>query len=66
MGILIAGAVLLLDVMSLLDIFSARKDTEKKALWIVVILVLPIAGPILYFLLCRRGPLAVAGRGIVR
>ena len=57
-GLVIAAAVLLLDVFSILDVFNGGKDLEKKALWIVLILFLPLAGPVLYFLLTRRGPLA--------
>ncbi len=55
---LIAAAVLVLDVLSILDVFRSGKDAEKKAIWIVLILLLPIAGPLLYFVLTRRGPLA--------
>ena len=63
-GLLIAAAVLILDVLSILDVFKSGKDAEKKAIWIVLILLLPLAGPLLYFLLTRRGPLA--GGGIPR
>ena len=65
-GLLLAAAVLVLDVLSILDVFNSGKDAEKKAIWIVLILLLPLAGPLLYFLLTRRGPLAGAGRGITR
>ena len=65
-GLLIAAAVLVLDVLSILDVFNSGKDSEKKAIWIVLILLLPLAGPLLYFLLTRRGPLAGGGRGIAR
>ena len=64
-GLLIAAAVLVLDVLSILDVFKSGKDAEKKAIWIVLILLLPLAGPLLYFLLARRGPLA-GGGGISR
>jgi hypothetical protein len=63
-GLLIAAAVLVLDVLSILDVFKSGKDAEKKAIWIVIILLLPLAGPLLYFVLTRRGPLA--GGGISR
>ena len=65
-GLLIAAAVLVLDVLSILDVFNSGKDSEKKAIWIVLILILPLAGPLLYYVLTRRGPLAGGGRGIVR
>jgi hypothetical protein len=54
-GLLFAAAVLVLDVLAILDVFSGGRDTEKKALWIVLIVLLPIAGPLLYYLLARRG-----------
>ena len=66
MGVLIAAAVLVLDVLSLIDVCKNGNDLEKKALWIVLILVLPVAGPILYYLLARRGPLAEAARELKR
>ena len=65
-GILIAAAILVLDAWSILDVFNCGKDPEKKALWIALILFLPLAGPLLYYLLARRGPLAGAYRGISR
>jgi hypothetical protein len=65
-GLLIAAAVLVLDVLSILDVFNSGRDPEKKAIWIAVILLLPLAGPILYFLLTRRGPLAGGTHGITR
>jgi hypothetical protein len=54
-----AAAVLILDAWALLDIFTGGKDMEKKALWIVLILFLPLAGPLIYLLLSRRGRSAV-------
>jgi phospholipase D-like protein len=60
-GLLIAAAVLILDVLSILDVFNSGKDSEKKAIWIVIILLLPLAGPLLYYVLTRRGPLSGHG-----
>jgi hypothetical protein len=60
-GLLFAAAVLVLDILSLLDVFNGGRDVEKKALWVVVILMLPLAGPILYYLIARRGPLTRVG-----
>lgn len=50
MGILLGGAVLVLDAFALLDVFRGPKDDEKKLLWAVIILLLPLMGPLLYFL----------------
>ena len=63
-GLLITAAELVLDVLSILDVFNSGKDSEKKAIWIALILLLPIAGPLLYYVLTRRGPLS--GGGIAR
>jgi hypothetical protein len=63
-GFLMGAAVLVLDVLSILDVFRSGKDLEKKAIWIVLILLLPLVGPLLYFALTRRGPLS--GGGVAR
>jgi hypothetical protein len=60
-GVLIAAAVLILDVLSIVDVLAGGKDAEKKAIWIALILFLPLAGPLLYYVLTRRGPLAGGG-----
>ena len=54
-GMLFGTAVLVLDGLAIYDVFNGGKDSEKKVLWIAVILFLPLAGPILYYLLARRG-----------
>jgi hypothetical protein len=51
----IAAAVLILDAWAILDIFTGGKDLERKALWIALILFLPLAGPLFYLLLSGRG-----------
>ena len=61
-GALIAAAVLVLDVLSILDVFNSGRDSEKKFLWIAMILFLPVLGPLLYYLLTRRGPLGRIAR----
>jgi hypothetical protein len=53
-ALLIAAAVLVLDAWAILDIFTGGKDLEKKALWIVLIVFLPIAGPLLYVMFSGR------------
>lgn len=62
-GLMFAAAVLLLDVLAVLDVLSGGKDAEKKAIWIALVLLLPIAGPLLYYALAR-GVRAPAGRSI--
>jgi Phospholipase_D-nuclease N-terminal len=54
MGRLIALVILVIDVVVVLDILNSRKDTEKKILWIIVVVFLPVLGPLLYFVIGRN------------
>ena len=45
--------VLALDIIAIVDAAKGSGDIVKKILWIVLILVLPLVGMILYFLLGR-------------
>ncbi len=46
--------VLVLDIIAVLDIVKSSKSTGNKALWIVLILLLPIIGLILYYLMGKK------------
>lgn len=65
MGILFGLAVLVLDVVSILDVFNSARDQEKKILWTLLILVLPLLGPLLYYVFARNGS-ALGHRGFFR
>jgi len=54
MNSLIGLVILVLDIIAILDCVKSNKDTGKKALWIVLILVLPVVGLILYYLVGRK------------
>ena len=54
MGGIIALVVLVLDIIAILDVLKSSMDTGKKALWIVLILVLPVIGMVLYFLIGQK------------
>lgn len=54
MGGLLGLVVLVLDVIAILDVFKSSQDTGKKVLWIVLILLLPVVGLILYYLLGKK------------
>ena len=54
MGRLISLAVIVLDVIVILDILKSNKDTEKRILWIIAVVFLPILGPILYFVIGKK------------
>jgi hypothetical protein len=54
MGSLIGLVVLVLDIIAIVDAVKSSMDTTKKALWIILIVVLPIVGMILYFVLGKK------------
>jgi hypothetical protein len=48
-------AILIADVWAIVNIFQSSATTGKKVLWIVLVLLLPVLGLILWFLLGPRG-----------
>lgn len=50
------GAILVfvLDVLAIIDVWQKEVNLEKRLLWTVVILLLPIIGPIAWFIVSRR------------
>jgi hypothetical protein len=51
MGKLISLLILIIDVIVIIDIVQSNKDTEKKVLWIIAVVFLPVLGPLLYYFL---------------
>jgi hypothetical protein len=51
---LVGLVVLVLDIWAIVDCVQSSFDTGKKVLWIVLILLLPVLGMILYFLLGKK------------
>jgi hypothetical protein len=49
--------ILALDIWAIVTIIQGRGPTDRKILWIVVILVLPVIGLVLWLLLARRARL---------
>jgi hypothetical protein len=47
--------ILLADVWAIINVAQSTADNLKKALWIVLILVLPLLGVILWYFLGPRG-----------
>ena len=47
--------VLIADVWAVLNIAQSSASNEKKALWIVLVVVLPLVGVILWYFLGPRG-----------
>lgn len=54
MGGLIGLIVFVLDILAIIDCGKSSHETGKKILWIVLILILPVVGLILYYLLGRK------------
>lgn len=54
MGGLIGLIVLILDIVAIVDLFKSAKDTGKKILWTILIIILPLIGMVLYFLLGKK------------
>ena len=47
--------LLILDIYVIYLILNGSGDSNKKLLWIIIVLFLPLLGPILYLLLARGG-----------
>ncbi|HEY9487473.1 MAG TPA: PLD nuclease N-terminal domain-containing protein [Chryseosolibacter sp.] len=54
MGKLISFLILIIDIIVIVDIVKSNKDTERKVLWIIAVVFLPLLGPILYYFLGRK------------
>lgn len=54
MGALIGLVVLVLDIVAIVDAVKSSMDTGKKVLWVILVLVLPIVGMVLYFLIGKK------------
>jgi len=46
--------ILILDIVAIVDCVKSNKDTGKKALWVILILVLPVIGLILYYVIGKK------------
>ncbi len=54
MGGILGLIVLVLDIIAIVDVLKSSMDTGKKALWIILVLLLPVIGMVLYFLIGRK------------
>jgi hypothetical protein len=46
--------VLIADIWAIVSILQGGADTEKKILWTLVVILLPVLGFILWFFMARR------------
>jgi hypothetical protein len=49
-----AQLALVADAWTVVNVLQSRADTAKKILWIIIVLVLPILGVILWYSIGRR------------
>jgi hypothetical protein len=54
MNSLLALIVLILDIIAIVDCLKSDASTGKKLLWILLVVLLPVLGMILYFLLGKK------------
>ena len=46
--------ILVLDIIAIVDAAKSQMETGKKVLWILLILILPVIGLILYYLVGKK------------
>ena len=54
MGGILGLIVLVLDIIAIFDVLKSSMDSGKKALWIILVLILPVIGMVLYFLIGKK------------
>ena len=54
MGSIIGLIILVLDIIAIIDVVKSAMETGKKVLWIVLIVLLPVIGLILYYLVGKK------------
>jgi hypothetical protein len=50
---LVGLVVLILDIWAIVSVLTGRSEVLRKVLWIVLILLFPVIGVLLYFLIGR-------------
>ena len=54
MDSLLGLVILVLDIAALIDIIQSSMDTTRKIIWALVVLVFPVLGMIVYFLVGKK------------
>ncbi len=52
---LVGLVVLVLDIWAIISIVQSTASNEKKALWVILVVILPLIGLILWYFLGPRG-----------
>jgi hypothetical protein len=58
---LIGLMILILDLFAIFAVLGGRSSVERKALWTLIILVLPLLGMVLYYFVGKNSKDAVPG-----
>jgi len=48
---LISILIFVIDVIVIIDIVRSNKSSEKKIIWVIAVVLLPVLGPLLYYVL---------------
>lgn len=51
---LLSLIILVLDIVAIVDVLKSSSPNDRKALWIILIVLLPVIGMALYFLLGKK------------
>lgn len=54
MGGILGLIILVLDIIAIVDIIKSSKDTGNKILWLLLVILLPVIGMILYFMIGKK------------
>lgn len=54
MGLILGLIVLVLDIIAIIDVLKSSSEVAKKVLWILLIVILPLIGMVLYFIIGKK------------
>ncbi len=54
MGALISLVVLVLDIIAIINIIQSKMTTSNKVLWVLLVVLLPVIGMVLYFVIGKK------------
>ncbi len=58
MGGILGLIIFILDIIAIIDVLKSSMDTNKKILWSVLIIFLPVIGMVLYFVMGKNNNLS--------
>lgn len=51
---LLGFAYLVLILWCIIDLLGSNRTSEQKLIWVIVIILFPLGGPVIYYLLSRK------------